>query len=55
MKATIKVGDLVFLFRSSRPALVIDTTLDHFGQLVRLKVGAHEWWEKGSHCKKVPE
>ena len=55
MTAAIQVGDLVFLFRSSRPALVIDTAHDHFGQLVLLKVGAHEWWDKGENCTKVSE
>ena len=60
MKATIQVGDLVISHLNTlgkgivgRPALVIDALKRPWSQLLRLKVGDAEWWEKAENCRKV--
>ena len=57
MTAAIKVGDLVISHTKSlwrvpvgRPALVI--AMNDMGN-IRLKVGAHEWWDIREDCEKV--
>ena len=57
MTEDIKVGDLVISHTKSlwrvpvgRPALVI--AMNDMGN-IRLKVGAHEWWDIREDCEKV--
>ena len=59
MTKAIQVGDLVISHTKTlaramvgRPALVIDVNV--VGDL-RLKVGAHEWWDNRDDCEKVRE